>query len=565
MRHVAFAPLRSRVRMKGPRAIVRLSGDFIASCGTALRFQRHSSLLPTPDSLLPAFVAMTFFAAVVQSGDSRNDVSGRVVSDDSSAPLDGVRVGIRGTSDRVVSDENGRFRLRAATDSHVRITGWKPGYFIAGASRTAEGDLELRMRLHPAEDSPEYQWVDPGPDPAGADNCANCHGQIYRQWSVSSHARASVNRHFLNTFYGTDWLGNPEKGWNFRRDQPDARAVCSACHLPTVTPADPSAESPALAAGVTREGIHCDFCHKIRDTEFAHSHESLGLQHGRDAFQFVRPANGPQVFFGPLDDVDRGHDTYVPLYRSSAYCASCHEGTLFGMRVYETYSEWLASAYRKDGIECQSCHMKPDGKTRNIAPDHGGADRHPASLSTHQFPGSTDDELLRSSLELSLTGTRDGSSVRAAVRLRPIDVGHRLPTGSPDRHLILVVRATDEQDAVLALVKGPTVSAAGGIGERDAGNFGGMPGKLYGKIFRGSDGSSPAPFWRSVAVESDTRLLPDMPDESEYVFERGDSGGAVTLGITVLYRRFYKAVSDEKSWPADDRVIGERRVVLRAD
>jgi hypothetical protein len=425
--------------------------------------------------------------------------------------------------------------------------------------------VTLRLRKHSTEDNAAYQWLDPGPDPANTENCANCHAEIYRQWSASSHARAAVNRHFLNMFYGTDWHDQPDIGWNFRQDQPDARAVCSACHLPTVMANSPIAEDPALAAGVAREGIHCDFCHKIADSEFTHSLDSLGLQHGRDALRIVRPASGPQVFFGPRDDVDRGADAFSPLYRSSAYCASCHEGTLFGMHVYETYSEWLASPYAAQGVECQTCHMKSNGSTKNTAPGHGGLDRDPATLGTHHFPGSTDDELLRSSVALTMRGSRQGVRVHGIVTVQPKHVGHRLPTGSPERHLILTVRATTNQGDELRLLEGPTVPAAGGVGPRQAGHYFGVPGKLYGKLLRGSDGLSPAPFWLAVAVESDGRLQPDRSDETAYVFELDDSSVDVLLEATLIYRRFYKAVLEVKSWPDADSVLAERQIILRSD
>ena len=68
-----------------------------------------------------------------------------------------------------------------------------------------------------------------------------------------------------------------------------------------------------------------------------------------------------QLFFGPLDDVDRGEDAFSPLYRESRYCASCHEGIVFGVHVYSTYSEWLSSPARRAGKQCQDCHMAPTG------------------------------------------------------------------------------------------------------------------------------------------------------------------------------------------------------------
>jgi Cytochrome c554 and c-prime len=491
----------------------------------------------------------------------QSDIVGRV-SGEMDEPVVDARVGLQGSNERTNTDDSGRFRLPRPARLGVRITAWKSDYLIAGVPWAGDEEVILRLRKHSTQDDPAYDWLDPGPDPTNTENCANCHGEIYRQWSASSHARSAVNRHFLHMFYGTDWHGKANTGWNFQDDQPDARAVCSACHVPTVVASSPVAEDPVRAKGVTREGIHCDFCHKIADTEFTKSLDSLGLQHGRDALRMVRPASSPQVFFGPRDDVDRGRDTFSPLYRSSYYCASCHEGTLFGIRAYETFSEWLASGYAKQGVECQACHMKPNGSTKNTAPGHGGVDRDVTTVGTHHFPGSTDDELLQSCVELSMRGSRDGTRIQSIVTVQPKQVGHRLPTGSPERHLILTIRAKTDLGDELKLAEGPTVPSAGGIGPFESSHFAGAPGKLYGKLLRGPDGSVPSPFWRSVAVEEDSRLEPDQPDEAVHVFELKDNARDVVLTATLRYRRFYKKLMEEKSWPDADIILAERQIVL---
>ena len=161
---------------------------------------------------------------------------------------------------------------------------------------------------------------------------------------------------------------------------PDGIGVCNACHAPTV-PFDTDLRS---LSGDAVHGVHCDFCHKIAKA----STERIGFTHGRYGLQLLRPphpspsppggegrvrgSSQGQIFFGPLDDVDRGEDSYSPLYHESRYCASCHEGVIFGVPVYTTYSEWLASPARTEGKQCQSCHMTPTGTMTNIAPGKGG-------------------------------------------------------------------------------------------------------------------------------------------------------------------------------------------------
>ncbi len=489
-------------------------------------------------------------------------VRGCVLRDGTHEPIAGARVGIQGRSERVETDCAGRFCLRVSSRQQAKIVAWSPGHFIAGTDWHGERSVTIRLQKHPVVDSADYSWADPNPNPESEHNCANCHAEIYRQWSTSSHARSAVNRRFLDMFAGTDWTGRSNVGWNFSRDHPDAKAVCSACHLPTVPASDPVAEDPRLAVGITREGIHCDFCHKIAGTDLAPDNKFLGLQHGRDALRLNRPAGDQQIFFGPLDDVDRGRDTYSPLYRSSYYCASCHEGTLFGTKAYETFSEWSTSSYARRGVECQHCHMQPDGVMRNFAPGHGGIDRDPATLATHHFAGSADESLLRSSVDLRLFARQEGNLIRAAVSVRSVNVGHRLPTGSPDRNMLLLIQATDDQGQDLALQSGPVIPPAGGVGTRQDGNFAGTPGKLFGKLLGAADGSAPEPFWRAVALVADTRLHPDVPDLSDFAFKLPTSSDRVHIRATLIYRRFYKVVLDEKSWPDSDVNLASQDSVL---
>ncbi len=186
--------------------------------------------------------------------------------------------------------------------------------------------------------------------------------------------------------------------------------------------------------GVALRGVHCDYCHKIESV----ADGPIGLSHGRFNLRLLRPSEG-QLFFGALDDVDRGEDTYSPLYRDSRYCASCHEGVIFGVHVYSTFSEWQASPAARQGKQCQDCHMKPTGRMTNMAPGHGGIHRDPHTLSNHRFFDGSQEAMLRRAVKASVRFERQADSVRARVRLWTEGVGHRLPTGFVDRHLVLVV------------------------------------------------------------------------------------------------------------------------------
>src|SRR5207247_1904680 len=119
--------------------------------------------------------------------------------------------------------------------------------------------------------------------------------------------------------------------------------------------------------------------------------------------------------------------------------ASCHEGTVFGVPVYSTYSEWLRSPARQEGKHCQSCHMAPSGALTNIAPGNGGLPRDPATLANHRFFAPSQEEMLRRCLHLSVAFASSSTGVHGQVELRAEQVGHRVPTGFVDRHLVLVL------------------------------------------------------------------------------------------------------------------------------
>ncbi len=460
-----------------------------------------------------------------------------------------ARVVVQGTNRRCPTDRAGRAWLPALPGSTLAASA--PGYYIAGAPVGPAGLVRIRLEPLPNADNPDYEWVHPGPNPAEKLACANCHVAIYRQWAASAHSRSAVNPRFLSLFYGTDWTGTKKVGWHFAADQPESKAVCASCHLPTVTALEPAAEDPRAARGTAREGVHCDFCHKVADVEI----DAVGLAHGRDAMQLLRPTPPQQLFFGQLDDVTQDEATYSPLYRSSRYCAPCHEGILFGIEAYSTWSEWLASPYAARGVQCQDCHMKPDGSITNIAPGHGGLERDPFSLSDHRMPAADDPETLRACVKLTLQARRLRAGLVVEAVVRPVQVGHRLPTGSPMRQLLLVVRAYST-DGPLKLLQGPVLPAAAGRSELAAA---GSPGKLYAKLLVDPDGTTPVPFWRAVALKDDTRLFPDRTDTVRFLFDAPDR--PATVCASLIYRRSPLSVAVAKGWPDKDVVAATKVTV----
>ncbi len=460
---------------------------------------------------------------------------------DAHGPLAGARVRWKATALSAETDALGRFRLQPGTGVG-RVTASKDGFLIAGAD-PGESPLDLRLTPLPAEDNPAYEWVDPAPNPAGAHNCANCHAEIYREWSASAHSRSATGRRFRGLYDGTDWHGKPGVGWGLVTEHPDGIGVCASCHAPALPDGDPALFDLRKIDGVAARGVHCDYCHKVASL----AGDAFGLTHGRYNLRLLRPAEG-QLFFGPLDDVDRGEDAFAPLYRDSRYCASCHEGVVFGVHVYSTYSEWLASPARRSGKQCQDCHMAPTGRLSNFVPGHAGVERDPATLGNHRFFRGGRAEMLRDAVRLSaeLRGVPKGLSAKLCVEAE--GAGHRVPTGFSDRHLLLVIEGLTADGKPLTARSGPVLPAAAGP------ELAGRPGRLYAKLLHDPDGRAPVPFWREGAEPADTRLTPGRPDHAEFLFP----AEAIRVRARLLYRRFWPEVVRSKGWPDRDLLIAEQ-------
>lgn len=467
-------------------------------------------------------------------------VQGSVLLD--GRPVSGARVRIKGTRHTARTDDAGKFRITTAVPAAGRVTAWKEGHFIGGAD-LGDNPLTIELKSLPREDFADYEWIDPAPDPAHEHNCGNCHAAIYDEWLASSHSRSLSNRRFLNLVEGTDFHGRPGVGWNLQADYPEGTGVCTSCHGPSVPFDDAGYHQPAKVSGVHAHGVHCDYCHKIESAPA----EGIGRAHGRFGLKLLRPREG-LLFFGPLDDVDRGEDVFNPLYRQSRYCASCHEGVLFGVHVYSTYSEWLDSPAAAEGRQCQDCHMAPTGRLTNLAPGRGGIERDPATLSSHRFPGSTE-KMLNRALQVTLQAERTEDGLEVAVTVTAENVGHRVPTGFIDHHLILAVEPVDAPGGPLA---GSRLTGLSGEA------LAGKAGKLFAKVLVGADAEKPTPFWKGINEIRDTRLVPGQPDCSRWRF----AAGAGKLRLRLIYRRFWEQVAQTKDWPNNEIVLLDEQITL---
>jgi hypothetical protein len=447
--------------------------------------------------------------------------------------------------------------------------------------------------------------------------CRDCHREIHDQWAGSSHALGTKNVRFLTMYNGTDVFGNqsPETQYSYRGncriledygligqyveigrpsrqvqicrrnygaplrpnpdlayygpgyklDFPQTRGNCGACHLPSAAIEKPYGVDPNQVTGIDAQGSHCDLCHKIAavklDPATGLPYESMP---GILSMRFERPGPDSQLLFGRCEDVDVTPHNNPPLIRESKICAPCHQASFWGVSVFESFAEWLASPYPAQGKTCQSCHMKPNRVMTKLSPGRGGLKRNPETVSAHDFLGVADDELLQNALTLDVRANFQDGQVEVGVTITNDRTGHHVPTGSPLRHLILLVEVTNPDQVPLACLDGPTVPDWCGVGDRAEACYGGLPGKAYAKVLQEwwTELAPTGAYWNKTRLLSDNRIAALAADTSRFIFDAADHE-EVTVNVELLYRRAFASLLRQKGWEDPDIVLGQRTQAVR--
>jgi hypothetical protein len=232
--------------------------------------------------------------------------------------------------------------------------------------------------------------------------CAACHGFYDSEVEPDFNFRGSM-------------MGNAVRDPLFAASlviaEQDARSsgdYCLRCHAPigwllgNCNPTD-----GLLLTPLDKEGVSCDFCHRMVDPIFEPGESPPEDEAILDSLKHVPTSYGNAMYVvdpeirrrGPYDDVETPHPfLQSSFYRTSEYCGTCHnvmnpvfvkvgdndyapgpldeeaEGFDFDaiMPLEQTYSEWLYSDFpegvyapdfagnKPDGIVavCQDCHMK---------------------------------------------------------------------------------------------------------------------------------------------------------------------------------------------------------------
>ncbi len=225
--------------------------------------------------------------------------------------------------------------------------------------------------------------------------CGTCHVSQYTNWKTSRHSQA------MGPGVIGQLIDTPPHATS-------ARQACLQCHAPlkeqamnlTATlaklPLKPFAEIPGknTIKPFYQQGVVCAACHVRHNQRFG-------------------PLRRMGTITANTPGLPHGGWISAAAFKDSRFCASCHQfGTngyaLNGKLLENTYDEWRASRFARQGISCQRCHM-PERK--------------------HLWRGIHDPVMVRKGLTIHTTGpTVKNGSISASLTVKSTWIGHDFPT-----------------------------------------------------------------------------------------------------------------------------------------
>ena len=170
------------------------------------------------------------------------------------------------------------------------------------------------------------------------------------------------------------------------------------------------------------------------------------------------------------------------------------------------------------------------------------------------------------SMKVEYTYNTTSNIIEVIVTVSNEKAGHKFPTDSPLRHLLLVVEAKDELGNVLPLANGSTIPVWGGVGKNVPGmdDYGGKPGKVYALVLADKDTSvyPTGAYWNPTKlVTADNRLSPFVPDESRYSFTT-PANMKINISVRLVYRYAFIDLAAEKGWNRDDVLVTSKQCTV---
>jgi hypothetical protein len=465
-------------------------------------------------------------------------------------------------------------------------------------------------------DDINYGWTGAGFASNSQNSCGSCHQgssrlNEYPEWLKDGHSRSFTDVYFWTTYMGTDVYGRqsqqikwdiledgqkiypiidplqPNYGPGYQLDYPVSNGNCVLCHVPaahagTRQEMDLSAliySSQGAPIDATTEGVTCDVCHKVTDVLVGKNQLPYDDRPGVLSMSILRPITAPQFNSGPLayqSVLDTGAKrACYPVFSESKFCAPCHYGKFANTLIYGSYQEWLDSAYSKPGSSyrsCQDCHMLGQEQVGNTLRTEreacSGTNVNFSNFSHNMMRYEQDKDnpsreiptLVQKAADIDLEFKLEGGQMKIRVTVQNIGAGHKFPTDSPLRHLILLVEARDWRNNLLVQTDGPKVPVWA------APDYGGYAGQIFANILKDKD-TNLAPsfsYWNPVENAwqgSDTRLVPGVPVQSDYAFAAPyDRTARITA--TLIYRRAFMSVVYQKGWYMGDLDVKVTQSIL---
>jgi hypothetical protein len=102
------------------------------------------------------------------------------------------------------------------------------------------------------------------------------------------------------------------------------------------------------------------------------------------------------------------------------------------------------------------------------------------------------------------------------------------------------------------------------MGGEKRGHYGGRPGKTYVKLLKEkwTDVFPTGAYWNHTELVSDNRLAAFARDASSFAFALPAKGKA-TVTVTLLYRRAFIGLMEQKGWDVPDIVMASWRRDLK--
>ncbi len=245
------------------------------------------------------------------------------------------------------------------------------------------------------------------------ESCGTCHPAQHADWTTSLHSKST----------GPGVTGQLVE---MLESDPPSALGCLACHAPLAEQAPLVAagtelrRNPAYDEPLGAKGLVCAGCH-------VRAHERFGPPR-RD---------GSLTSAVARDTLPHAGVTRTPAFLRSEFCRGCHQFmpdglALNGKLLENTYNEWKASRFAREGVQCQDCHM-PDRR--------------------HLWRGIHDADMVRSGLTMTVTAgaarARPGETVTATLSVTSTRVGHAFPTYVTPR-VVLRAELVDAAGQVVA-------------------------------------------------------------------------------------------------------------------